>query len=71
MTINQPVREEIENELSTRFTDFRRANTEQGVSIEEFDAFGPTRRTLRQFISAVHDLDGVVRDILIPDPDLA
>jgi transaldolase len=68
--INEPVREEIENELSTRFTDFRRANTEQGLSIEEFDSFGPTRRTLRQFISAVHDLDGVVRDILIPDPDV-
>jgi transaldolase len=68
--INEPVREEIENELSKRFTDFRRANTEQGLSIEEFDSFGPTRRTLRQFISAVHDLDGVVRDILIPDPDV-
>lgn len=69
--INEPVREEIESELSKQFADFRRANTEQGLSIEEFDSFGPTRRTLRQFISAVHDLDGVVRDILIPDPDLA
>jgi transaldolase len=69
--INEPVREEIESELSKQFADFRRANTEQGLSIEEFDSFGPTRRTLRQFISAVHDLDGVVRDILIPDPDMA
>jgi transaldolase len=69
--INEPVREEIESALSKQFADFRRANTEQGLSIEEFDSFGPTRRTLRQFISAVHDLDGVVRDILIPDPDLA
>ena len=69
--INEPVREEIESELSKKFADFRRANTEQGLAVEEFDTFGPTRRTLRQFISAVHDLDGVVRDILIPDPDLA
>jgi transaldolase len=69
--IDEPVREEIESELSKKFADFRRANTEQGLSVEEFDSFGPTRRTLRQFISAVHDLDGVVRDILIPDPDLA
>jgi transaldolase len=69
--INEPVREEIESELSKKFADFRRANTEQGLAVEEFDSFGPTRRTLRQFISAVHDLDGVVRDILIPDPDLA
>jgi transaldolase len=69
--IDEPVREEIESELSKKFADFRRANTEQGLSVEEFDSFGPTRRTLRQFISAVHDLDGVVRDILIPDPDVA
>jgi transaldolase len=69
--IDEPVREEIASELSKKFADFRRANTEQGLSIEEFDSFGPTRRTLRQFITACHDLDAVVRDILIPDPDVA
>src|SRR5208283_939348 len=69
--IDEPVREEIENELSRKFDDYRRASTEHGLSVEEFDSFGPTRRTLRQFISACHDLDGVVRDILIPDPDKA
>ena len=68
--IDEPVREEIESELSNRFTDFRRANSEQGLAVEEFDSFGATCRTLRQFISACHDLDGVVRDILIPDPDV-
>ena len=69
--INEPVREEIENELSRKFEDYRRASTEGGLSIAEFDSFGPTRRTLRQFITACHDLDAVVRDVLIPDPDLA
>jgi len=69
--INEPVREEIENELSRKFEDYRRASTESGLSIAEFDSFGPTRRTLRQFITACHDLDAVVRDVLIPDPDLA
>lgn len=69
--IDEPVREEIERELLKKFADFRRASTEQGLSVEEFDSFGPTRRTLRQFISACHDLDAVVRDILIPDPDVA
>jgi transaldolase len=68
--IDEPVRQEIESELSKKFADFRRANTEQGLTIEEFDSFGPTRRTLRQFIAACHDLDAVVRDILIPDPDV-
>ncbi len=67
--IDEPVRTDIENELSRKFADFRRASTEQGLTVEEFDSFGPTRRTLRQFISACHDLDGVVRDVLIPNPD--
>jgi transaldolase len=69
--IDVPVREEIESELTRRFADFRRASTEHGLSIAEFDSFAPTRRTLRQFISACHDLDGVVRDVLIPNPDVA
>ncbi|MGA7855474.1 MAG: transaldolase family protein [Candidatus Acidiferrales bacterium] len=69
--IDEPVRQEIESELSKKFADFRRAYTEQGLTFEEFDSFGPTRRTLRQFITACHDLDAVVRDILIPDPDVA
>jgi transaldolase len=69
--IDVPVREEIESELTRKFADFRRASTEQGLSIAEFDSFAPTRRTLRQFISACHDLDGVVRDVLIPNPDVA
>jgi transaldolase len=68
--IDEPVREEIETELFRKFLDYRRASTEAGLSIAEFDSFGPTRRTLRQFISACHDLDGIVRDVLIPDPDL-
>jgi transaldolase len=69
--IDEPVREEVKMELSKHFPDFRRASTEHGLSLEEFDSFGPTRRTLRQFIAACHELDGVVRDALIPDPDLA
>ena len=69
--IDQPVQPNVVEELSRKFADFRRAYTEEGLSIAEFDSFGPTRRTLRQFISACHDLDGLVRDILIPNPDTA
>ena len=69
--IDELVREEIENELSRKFEDFKRASTENGLSVDEFDSFGPTRRTLRQFITACYELNGVVRDILLPDPDRA
>jgi transaldolase len=67
--IDKPVDPQIIDELSKRFADFRRAYTEGGISIEDFDSFGPSRRTLRQFIAACHDLDGLVRDILLPNPE--
>jgi transaldolase len=69
--IDEPVQPKIVEELSRKFADFRRAYSEDGLAIADFDSFGPTRRTLRQFISACHDLDGLVRDILIPNPDTA
>jgi transaldolase len=67
--IDKPVEPRVVEELNRKFADFRRAYEEDGLRIDEFDAFPSTRRTLRQFIAACHDLDGVVRDILIPNPD--
>jgi transaldolase len=67
--IDQPVDPHIVDELSRKFVDFRRASSEGGLSSDEFDSFAPTRRTLRQFIAACHDLDGIVRDAMLPNPD--
>ena len=67
--IDKPVEPRVVEELNKKFADFRRAYEEDGLRIDEFDAFPSTRRTLRQFITACHDLDGIVRDILIPNPD--
>jgi transaldolase len=69
--IDKPVPPQIVEELSAKFSDFRRAYNDGGFTIPEFDTFGPTRRTLRQFISACHDLDAVVRDIMLPNPDVS
>jgi transaldolase len=69
--IDQPVDLHVIEELSRRFPDFRRAYSEDGLMIDDFDTFGPTRRTLRQFITACHDLDALVRDFLLPNPDTA
>ncbi len=69
--IDQPVEQRVVEELSKRFADFRRAHEEGGLSIDDFDDFPPTRRTLRQFIAACYDLNGMVRDIMIPNPDIA
>jgi transaldolase len=67
--IEIPVHEKIVEQLYSKFSEFRRAYDEGGLRQEEFDRFGATRRTLRQFVVACHDLDGVVREILIPNPD--
>jgi len=67
--IDEPVSSRMIEELLRKFPDFRRAYSEDGLRLPEFDTFGPTRRTLRQFIGACHDLDGLVRDLLLPDPD--
>ena len=40
------------------------------MTIDEFDAFGSTARTLRQFNSACTDLAVLIRDFMIPNPDL-
>jgi len=69
--IDDEVDPAIVRELSMKFTDFRRASSEDGLMLRDFDTFGPTRRTLRQFVSACHDLDSLVRDFLIPNPDAA
>ena len=34
----------------------------------EFDDFGATRKTLRQFLEADEELDQIVRDVLVPAP---
>ncbi|MEN4041041.1 MAG: transaldolase family protein [Anaerolineaceae bacterium] len=67
---HQPAPDEIVATLYDRFADFRRAYDEDGMSMEEFDSFGPTLRTLRVFIGAYHDLIALVRDFMLPNPDI-
>ena len=68
--IDEPVDPKIVDALYRKFDDFRRAFDEGGLSLEDFDTFGPTVRTLRQFIGACHDLDGQIRDFMLPNPDI-
>ncbi len=65
----EPVAPAVLRELEGKFPDFRRAFEEGGMRDEEFDTFGPTRRTLRQFSKAVDDLVALVRDLLVANPD--
>jgi transaldolase len=68
--IDVPVDQHLIDDLATRIPDFRRAYEPDGLSPEEFAGYGATARTLRGFVQSYHDLQGVVRDIMMPNPDL-
>jgi transaldolase len=68
--MDDPVPQGVVDQLYRRFPDFRRAYDVDGMRPEEFDAFGATARTLRSFIESYHDLTAVVRDFMLPDPDV-
>lgn len=67
--IDVPVDSAIIDELQRLLPEFRRAYEPDGLSVAEFADFGPTRRTLRQFLTADAELASLVRDILVPDPN--
>ncbi len=67
---HNPVPQEVVDTLYAKFPDFRRAYDADGMTPAEFDTFGPSVRTLRSFISSYHDLVGVMRDFMLPNPDL-
>jgi transaldolase len=56
-------------ELSRHFEDFRRAYEPGALTVDEFDAWPPSVRTLRAFIASYHDLLHVASDALLPNPD--
>jgi transaldolase len=67
--MDEPVSPGIVTELYAKLADFRRAYDEDGLPQEEFLGFGATRRTLRQFLAATDELECLVRNVLLPDPD--
>ena len=67
--IDEPVAGAVLDTLYEKFPEFRRAYDADGMTTAEFEQFGATRRTLRQFLGACAELEGVVRDVLLPNPD--
>lgn len=65
--IDEPVDPKVMETLLS-IPEFVRAYEPDGLTPEEFDTFGATRKTLRQFLGADADLDALVREILIPAP---
>ena len=63
--MDTPVDPAIVAELERKYVDFRRAYHEDGMKPEEFDGYGATVRTLRQFSQATTDLILTIRDIML------
>lgn len=67
---DEPVPPAYLEQLVSEIPDFRRAYEPDGMTIEEFDSFGATVRTLRAFIGSYWDLVRSIDEILLPNPDL-
>jgi transaldolase len=67
--IDVPVDPRIVDALYDKIPEFRAAYDEDGIAVADFDAYGATRRTLRQFLAANNELESLVRDVLLPNPD--
>jgi transaldolase len=67
--MDNPVDPQIVRTLTDKFPDFVRAYSENGIAVDDFDTYGATRRTLRQFLAAGGELNGVIRDCMVPNPD--
>ena len=67
-SIDKPVDPRILSAL-LEFSEFRKAYEPDGLSVAEFSTYGAVTRTLRGFLVAVNELEALVRDVLIPNPD--
>jgi transaldolase len=64
------VEPKIVEELLKKFVEFRKAYEEDGMKIEEFDSYGATVRTIRGFSQGCQDLAALIRDFMLPNPDV-
>jgi len=65
-----PMEESVIKELYEKMEEFRKAYEPDGLSPAEFDTYGATARTLRGFIGGYDQLVGIIRDLMIPNPDV-
>lgn len=63
--MSKPVDEYYIDQLR-RIPDFNRAYDVDGMTIDEFESFGPSTKTLRGFLDSDNDLDVLVRNVILP-----
>ena len=68
-SIEEPVESRILDPMLEKLPEFRKMYEPDGLPIEEFTKLGATLRTLRGFLQSVNDLEALVRDVTVPNPD--
>jgi transaldolase len=66
--LEEPVDAAILDELLERAPELRLAYEPDGLAPGDLEAYGASRRTMRQFLAAYADLQSEVRDAILPDP---
>jgi transaldolase len=69
-SMDVPVDPKMVKAMYDLIPDFRKAYDEDGMGVQEFDGYGATVRTLRSFIGSFHDFVAVIRDFMLPNPDV-
>jgi len=67
--IDRPVDSSILDKLLSEFDEFRKAYNHDGLTDDEFESYGATRRTLRAFLEGYEELLSMIRDLMLPNPD--
>ena len=68
--MSNPVETQIVNEMIQKLPEFRKAYEPDGLTWDQFDTYGATVRTLRGFVGSYHEVQGVIRDLMLPNPDV-
>jgi transaldolase len=68
--MQNPVDPAIIKEMLDKIPDFRKAYEPDGMTIDDFDTYGATVRTLRGFVGSYHEVQGVIREFMLPNPDI-
>jgi transaldolase len=63
--IDRPVDPKIIAQLSTQLPEFNKAFQPDGLTLEEFETYGATCRTLLQFLGGYDELIGIIRKVMI------
>jgi transaldolase len=67
--MSEPVDPAIIRDLEKKYPEFVKGYEPDGLAVEEFDSYGAVARTLRSFITGYESAMGMIRELMLPDPD--